>query len=231
MIPTCEYEIRDLAENILKFLPECERSVLRKRFNEDTSVIEMGKFYGCSRAAVDQAIKKVLKTCRLIVRKLDKQVPIMVEPSFNEKSVFWFGEPTDSQKIMNDRVHTIGEEVVLRPSQIKWRKERDRRNLERKRERARWKREEKLARKREKEMEDYYREKERRELEEKMKTHEVKEFVDLDGYKFAAWIPKDRSNRKALEDALLEGLGIHKESINKVKMFEKLEKELTNGNC
>ena len=125
----------------------------------------------------------------------------------------------------------IGEEVVLRPSQIKWRKERDRRNLERKRERARWKREEKLARKREKEMEDYYREKERRELEEKMKTHEVKEFVDLDGYKFAAWIPKDRSNRKALEDALLEGLGIHKESINKVKMFEKLEKELTNGNC
>lgn len=231
MIPKCEYEIRDLAENILKFLPECERSVLRKRFNEGASVIEMGKFYGCSRSRVDQMLTKVLRTCRLIVRKLDKQVPIMVEPSFNEKSVFWFGEPTDSQKRMNDRIHTIGEEVALRPNQIKWRKQRDQRNLKLKRERAMSKRNRKREIKREKEIENYYRDKERRELEEKMKTHEIKEFVDLDGYKFAAWIPKDTSNRKALEDALLEGLGIHKESINKVKMFEKLQKELTNGNC
>ena len=63
-------------------------------------------------------------------------------------------------------------------------------------------------------------------------THVVREFTDLDGSKFAAWVPKDTSDKEALNAAFENSLAGHREGQIKEKLFEIMLKRLEQyGNC
>ena len=63
-------------------------------------------------------------------------------------------------------------------------------------------------------------------------THVVREFTDLDGSKFAAWVPKDTSDKDALNAAFENSLAGHREGQIKEKLFQIMLKRLEQyGNC
>lgn len=63
-------------------------------------------------------------------------------------------------------------------------------------------------------------------------SHVVREFTDLDGSKFAAWVPKDTSDKDALNTAFENSLAGHREGQIKEKLFEIMLKRLEQyGNC
>ena len=59
-------------------------------------------------------------------------------------------------------------------------------------------------------------------------THVIREFTDLDGSRFVAWVPKDTSDKEALTAAFENSLAGHREGKIKEQLFEEMKKRLEN---
>ena len=57
-------------------------------------------------------------------------------------------------------------------------------------------------------------------------THVIREFTDLDGSRFVAWVPKDTSDKEALTAAFENSLAGHRQGKIKEQLFEKMKKRL-----
>lgn len=57
-------------------------------------------------------------------------------------------------------------------------------------------------------------------------SHVVREFTDLDGSKFAAWVPKDTSDKEALTAAFENSLAGHRDGKIKDKLIELMKERL-----
>jgi len=58
------------------------------------------------------------------------------------------------------------------------------------------------------------------------KTHIVREFTDLDGSKFAAWVPRDTSDKEALTAAFEKSSAGHREGRIKEQLFKLMKDRL-----
>ena len=59
-------------------------------------------------------------------------------------------------------------------------------------------------------------------------THVIREFTDLDGSRFVAWVPKDTSDKEALTAAFENSLAGHRQGKIKEQLFEIMKKRLEN---
>jgi hypothetical protein len=57
-------------------------------------------------------------------------------------------------------------------------------------------------------------------------THVIREFTDLDGSRFVAWVPKDTSDKEALTAAFENSLAGHRQGKIKEQLFEIMKKRL-----
>lgn len=63
-------------------------------------------------------------------------------------------------------------------------------------------------------------------------THVIREFTDLDGSRFVAWVPKDTSDKEALAAAFENSLAGHRKGKVKEQLFETMKKRLEEyGDC
>lgn len=193
-----EYEVRDFASCIKKHLPESEVKLLDLRYDKDLTYKEIGREYGVGGTRIRQAIDEILKTCRLIARRLDKGLPVIVEPSLVRGNLC-DGKLTKAQDATRKRMNKLYRKQV-RDEKRKKPKKRNKKGFM---EYASY--------------EDFLNQ---REVEREFrKTHEVREYIDLDGYKFAAWVPKDASAEEGIDIAMSGTLFFNAGLQTKIKKY------------
>jgi predicted DNA-binding protein YlxM (UPF0122 family) len=87
----------DYLESILNHLPKCERKILELYYIQGYTQAEVGKKYNLSGGAIFQYLKRLLMTCYSIASKLDKGIPVIIEPTFGHKSRLYEGKGSETQ--------------------------------------------------------------------------------------------------------------------------------------
>ena len=85
-------EQRDLVECLFALLPNSERGLLEMRFFHNMSYRKMGHEFGVSCHCVRQAVEKILKECRRIMKYIDfgkTAGEVVAIPVINEKSLLF----------------------------------------------------------------------------------------------------------------------------------------------
>ena len=99
-------EQRDLVECLFKLLPDSERGLLEMRFFHNMSYRRMGHEFGVSCHCVRQAVEKILKECRRIMKYIDfgkTKGELIVIPVINEKSLLFNHDEKKRLKLVAEK--------------------------------------------------------------------------------------------------------------------------------
>ena len=99
-------EQRDLVQCLFALLPNSERGLLEMRFFHNMSYRKMGHEFGVSCHCVRQAVEKILKECRRIMKYIDfgkTAGELVAIPVINEKSLLFDHDEKQRLKLVAER--------------------------------------------------------------------------------------------------------------------------------
>ena len=99
-------EQRDLVECLFALLPSSERRLLEMRFFHNMSYRKMGLEFGVSFHCVRQAVEKILKECRRILKYIDfgkTAGELVAIPLINKKSLLFDHDEKQRLKLVAEK--------------------------------------------------------------------------------------------------------------------------------
>ena len=99
-------EQSDLVDNLFCIIPRSERILLEMRFYHDMSYRKIGYEFGVSVHCVRQAVEKILKECRRIMRYIDfgkTAGELVAIPVIDKKSLLYDHDEKDRLKLVAKR--------------------------------------------------------------------------------------------------------------------------------